>query len=139
MGAYTSIRGWFQVHDKALSEIRSVLTNHEGRAADFVLTREVCEFYNQGWIIPDGHINWTHYIFYGADIRTHAVPFIRSQMQEIASIFMKDAEIDDDWGIFPTGIIHVKEDGTYGYPDEVWQIQAGKMTTQQIQREQDTG
>jgi hypothetical protein len=136
MGAYTSIRGWIEVHDKALSDIRSVLTDHEDRASDFGLTREGAELYNQGWVIPDEHINWTHYIFYGADIRTQAVPFIRSQMTQIAAMFMRDPEIDDDWGIFPVGVIHIEEDGTYGHPDEEWQLRDGKLLAEQTQREQ---
>lgn len=137
MGAYTSIRGWVEVQDKALADIRNVLARHEDRAADFELTREGAEFYNKGWIIPDEHINWTHYIFYGADIRTGAVKFILSQMSEIAATFMHDAEIDDDLGVFPTGIIHVQEDGTYGHPDEEWHLQGGALSRRIIPREQD--
>ncbi|WP_339745355.1 hypothetical protein [uncultured Rubinisphaera sp.] len=135
MGAYTSIRGWVEVHDKALADIRNVLVRHEDQATEFELTREGAEFYNKGWIIPNEHINWTHYIFYGADIRTRAIPFIRSEMAEIAAMFMRDDEIDDDWGIFPTGVIHVEEDGTHGYPDEEWLLQDGKLIRNQIQRE----
>lgn len=135
MGSYTSIRGWIEVHDKALPEIRSIIVHHQDRAEDFGLTPEGAEFYNQGWIIPDAHINATHYIFYGADIRTHAVPFIRSQMTEIAAMFMRDADIDDDWGLFPTGIIHVQEDGTHGHPDEEWRLEDGKLHGKQIKKE----
>ena len=57
MGAYTSIRGWLEVHDKSLQVIRGVLAEFEDRSADFGLTRVGAEFYNKGWVIPEEHIN----------------------------------------------------------------------------------
>lgn len=98
---------------------------------------ESAELYNQGWIIPDEHINWTHYIFYGADIRTRCIDLIRSEMTAIAEMFMLDETLDGGRGIYPTGVIHVHEDGTFGYPDEVWEMNDGKMICRKVPAEHD--
>lgn len=136
MGSFTSIRGWIEVHDKSLDLIHEVLKSHQDKASDFQLTVDNAKFYNQGWLIPEQCINWTHYIFYGADVRTQYVDFIRSEMEAIAALYFTDGSIDEDWGYHPTGVIHVHEDGTFEYPDEVWTIDGGKMTSEQVIRKE---
>jgi hypothetical protein len=69
--------------------------------------------YNKGWIIPDSHINWTHYIFYGADIRIQRLDYIRDQLKILAKeIFEIDGETID----YISGIFHLQhEEGTEIY------------------------
>ena len=94
MGHYVSIRGWMDCPDDQLPEIKNIIRSYEGRAADYGLTKEGAEMYNLGWIIPEEHINWTHYIFYGADIRIQYLDFIGDQIRELAE---KIYEIDEPY------------------------------------------
>ena len=123
MGAYTSIRGWIALTDEMVEEVRKIISRAPSRAENYGLTTDGAELYNLGWIVPEDHINWTHYIFYGADIRTGAVRYIRDQVEEIAGVSRED----DDFIDFPDGILYLDEDGTYGHPPRIWELHGGRL------------
>ncbi|MCQ8773100.1 hypothetical protein [Streptomyces telluris] len=74
MGTYISVRGWLECDDKQLAAIQEIISAHED------------DHYSNGWSTPRRHINWTHYLFYGADVRESALDWFTDQITEIAQI-----------------------------------------------------
>ena len=87
MGAYVAIRGWLQCDDKQLALVRHVIDSDQDR-------------YNGGWAFPAQRINWTGYVFYGADIRDGAVDWFLDQLQQLATLPASDADNDRVRGLF---------------------------------------
>ncbi|MFN7953616.1 MAG: integron integrase [bacterium] len=127
MGAHTHIRGWVQLTGtgEMLSSVRSIIERAPEIAPCFGLTTEDGLFYRRAWVIPDETINVTRHVFFGADIRTAAVPYIRTQFEAVASL-------RHHWSpslppSIPRGLIHLDEDGTYGHPRRQWDIHNGRV------------
>lgn len=79
--------------------------------------------YNRGWQIPDGHINWTYYIFYGADIRIQQLDYIRDQIITLAhNIYEMDGEFTD----YMEGVFDLKDDEDTIF--FTWKIEDGEFT-----------
>ncbi|MFF3861421.1 hypothetical protein [Streptomyces sp. NPDC002209] len=106
MGVYVSIRGWLECDETQLVAVRKVVSSHED------------DHYSNGWGSPRQHINWAHYIFYGADIRASALDWFMDQIKEIARIPASD---DGDFvqGLF---LISHEVDGT-----SEWQVREGQL------------
>ncbi|WP_327071276.1 hypothetical protein [Kitasatospora sp. NBC_01302] len=107
MGVYVSVRGWLECDEKQLVAVEQVLASH----AD--------DHYFDGWSTPRRQINWTRYIFYGADIRASALDWFAEQIREIARIPASDDDGDLVRGLFLVG--H-EVDGT-----SEWQVREGRL------------
>ncbi|MFK0256326.1 hypothetical protein [Streptomyces sp. NPDC090445] len=81
MGVYVAIRGWLECDEAQLAAVQEIVSS----LAD--------DHYSHGWSTPPQQVNWTHYIFYGADIRESALDWFVSQLREIARI-----PASDDYG-----------------------------------------
>jgi hypothetical protein len=126
MGAYTSIRGWMGwagLNYGGVAAVRDLLNHAPEEAEAYGLPRWQAEFYGQGWIVPTMYINATHYIFYGADIRTEAVPYLRAVVESVARV----RDDDPDYPVLPKGLFHLDEDGTYGHPPRTWELEGGRL------------
>lgn len=88
MGIYVSVRGWLECDRHQLAAIKAIIAAHEDG------------HYSGGWGTPRQHINWTHYIFYGADIRESAVGELLDQLREITRIPASDSDGDRVSGLF---------------------------------------
>lgn len=88
MGVYISIRGWLECDGTQLSAVEGVISSH----AD--------GHYSHGWRMPRQQVNWTHYVFYGADIRASALSWFMDQLREIARIPASDDDGDLVRGMF---------------------------------------
>jgi len=86
MGKYVSIRGWFECEENDISTIKKVCEEFTKNYDDTLLSPEKRKLYQSGWIFPESQINWTTYIFYGADIREYHLDFIKEQISQIAII-----------------------------------------------------
>ncbi|MGW6405414.1 hypothetical protein, partial [Streptomyces sp. NPDC055134] len=75
--------------------------------------------YSHGWSTPRQHVNWTHYIFYGADIRESALEWFMDQIREIARIPASDDDGDLIRGLF---LASHEVDGT-----TEWQVREGQF------------
>jgi hypothetical protein len=106
VGTYVSIRGWLECDEQQLAAIRAIITAHDEG------------FYSNGWGTPRRHINWTHYLFYGADIRESELDWFREQVQEIAAV---PANADGD---HITGLFFASHEVT-GMSE--WQIRDGQV------------
>jgi hypothetical protein len=88
MGVYVSVRGWLECDKDQLAFVKDVITAHDD------------DFYSGGWGFPTKHFNWTHYVFYGGDIRESEVNWLLDQLREIARIPASDEDGDLVRGFF---------------------------------------
>ncbi|MFJ3704693.1 MULTISPECIES: hypothetical protein [unclassified Streptomyces] len=109
MGVYVSIRGWLECDETQLTAVREVIASHEEN------------HYSNGWGSPRRHTSWTHYIFYGADIRASALDWFVDQIKEIARI-----PASDDDGDLVQGLLLVSHE--VEGPSE-WQVRDGQLFT----------
>ena len=73
MSVYVSVRGWLECDEKQLAAIHAVIASHD-------------DHYSDGWGTPRKHLNWTCYIFYGADIQAQHLDWFLAQLRDIAQI-----------------------------------------------------
>ncbi|WP_328394956.1 hypothetical protein OHS70_07545 [Streptomyces sp. NBC_00390] len=107
MGTYVSIRGWLECDETQLAAVQEIISSHEDN------------HYTNGWGAPRQHVNWTHYIFYGADMRESALDWFTDQIREIARIPASDDDGDLVQGLFLAGR---EGDGT-----TEWQVRDGQL------------
>lgn len=107
MGIYVSARGWLECDKKQAVAVQEIISSH----AD--------DHCSNGWSTPRQQVNWTHYIFYGADIRESALDWFVSQLREIAQVPASDDDGDRIRDLFLTS--H-ELDGT-----TEWQIREGQL------------
>ncbi|MFJ5776932.1 hypothetical protein [Streptomyces sp. NPDC093094] len=107
MGVYVSVRGWLECDGTQLGAVRRIVAAHED------------EHYNGGWGMPRRHVNWTCYVFYGADIRESGLEWFAGQVGEMARIPASDEDGDLVRGLF---LVSHEIDGT-----AEWQVRDGRL------------
>ncbi|GKQ36997.1 hypothetical protein [Streptomyces sp. A012304] len=107
MGSYVSVRGWMECDGQQLAAVQEVIAAHDD------------DHYTHGWGSPRRHVNWTHYVFYGADIRASALDWFTDQIEAIARIPASDADGDLVQGLFL--VRHEVEGATE------WQVRDGRL------------
>lgn len=107
MGMYASARGWLQ------------LAFAQRDAADEIIQRHHDGHYAGGWAFSAAPFNWTLYLFYGGDIREGELPWLRTQIAELAAL----APVDED-GDRPAGLFLITDErgGAVG-----WQVRDGTV------------
>jgi hypothetical protein len=92
MGYYYSTRGWLELfraedsnldYDSVIQQIKNLIEE--------LGTDDKRKFYLKPWSWPY-HINWTHYVFYGADIQKDGVFLLEETLQRMTQL--KDIEIN---------------------------------------------
>ncbi|MCI1694298.1 hypothetical protein [Aneurinibacillus aneurinilyticus] len=86
MGKYVSIRGWIECEDGDLLKIKEVYDYFLDNYSENEISSEKRKLYQTGWGFPSNVVNWTAYVFYGADIREYHTDFIKAQLTAIAKI-----------------------------------------------------
>ncbi|MEN1988185.1 hypothetical protein [Paenibacillus hubeiensis] len=86
MGKYVSVRGWLECDEQTVHEVRKIRDDYTEKYNDTLLDKSKLEMYQSGWTFPETQINWTAYVFYGADIREYYLDFMRKQLSEMAAI-----------------------------------------------------
>ncbi|MFI9046075.1 hypothetical protein [Streptomyces sp. NPDC053427] len=107
MGLYVSIRGWLECDATQLVSVQEIISSPAE------------DHYSNGWSTPRQHVNWTHYIFYGADIRESALDWFMNQIRQIARIPAPDDDGDLIRGLF---LASHEVDGT-----AEWQVREGQL------------
>ena len=107
MGIYVSVRGWLECDESQLAAVQEIIAGHDDN------------HYTHGWSSPRRHVNWTHYVFYGADIRASALDWFNDQLRAIARIPASDDDGDLVQGLFLVG--HEVEGPTE------WQVRDGQV------------
>jgi len=107
MGMYASVRGWLQA-------------DHKQRAAvEAVIEAERRDLYSGGWAFPERPFNASLYVFYGGDIRETELPWLRGQVESLASLI----PVDDD-GDMPVGLFVISDERA---TVSVWEIRDGMV------------
>ncbi|MDT0566209.1 hypothetical protein RM704_01710 [Streptomyces sp. DSM 3412] len=109
MGSYVSVRGWLECDETQLAAVQQIIARHDDN------------HYTHGWGTPRQHVNWTHYVFYGADIRESALDWFADQVRAMARLPASDADGDLVQGLFLVG--HEVEGATE------WQVRDGRLFT----------
>jgi|BioPla2DNA2_1021312.scaffolds.fasta_scaffold132903_2 hypothetical protein len=102
MGHYVSVRGWIECDKSNFPAIEKIIDKYRISFQKYSISQETAELYQKGWQIPKDIINWTAYVFYGADIRQYNLDFIKDQIIEIGEIDVDIRAyffIDDDENI----------------------------------------
>ncbi|MFC9247499.1 hypothetical protein ACFT7S_26885 [Streptomyces sp. NPDC057136] len=107
MGIYVSVRGWLECDERQLAAAQEIISSHHD------------DHYSNGWGTPRQHVNWTHYLFYGADLRQSALDRLVDQVGEIARIPASDDDGDRIRGLF---LASHEVDGT-----TEWQVREGHL------------
>ncbi|MDE6312569.1 MAG: hypothetical protein K2M46_02955 [Lachnospiraceae bacterium] len=86
MAKYVSIRGWIECEHNQVANIKKIITDY-GNRIDFEspICQENVRLYNKGWCYQSATINWTSYIFYGADVKEYYLCFIEEEIREIVN------------------------------------------------------
>ena len=114
MSKYVSIKGWLECEHSQLEEIHKIISDY-GFKKEFesIVGYESMALYNKGWCNRKEIINWTSYIFYGADVKDYCAYFIQSEIREILS---KCSEIE----------------GMFFFQHEEGEMKCWKITNSQI-------
>ncbi|MDH5507666.1 MAG: hypothetical protein OEZ02_10640 [Anaerolineae bacterium] len=123
MGAYTEIRGWIEIPEWNRDTAINIIEEYKNKGQEFSFNDESTEWYQKGWVIQPEPVNMGLHIFFGGRVRTEAVPFIKTQVEEIANLRYDDEE--NGLNIIPQGLFHLDEDGTYDIPSKMWVLEDG--------------
>jgi hypothetical protein len=107
VGTYVAVRGWLECDARQLELVKGVVAAHDDG------------FYSGGWGFPTSHFNWTHYAFYGGDVRESGVEWLLDQVREIARIPASDEDDDLVRGFF---VASHELDGA-----SEWQVRDGQV------------
>lgn len=107
MGVYVAVRGWLECDETQLATVQAIISSHTD------------DHYSAAWSTPRQQVNWTRYIFYGADIRESALDWFMNQLREIARIPASDDDGDLIRGLF---LASHEVDGT-----TEWQVREGQL------------
>lgn len=124
MGAYTTVAGWIELGYSLTTEEIAGCIETTGEDVARLLDDEQKALYRGGWMIQPEAINGPRFVFFGASIRTAAIPYIRSQVMALSRL----VTYDDDYAIHPSGRFLLTEDGTHGTPDMEWIIEEGHIS-----------
>lgn len=115
MSNYISIKGWLECEYDDIKSIKSIISEYELNSSyDTLIDYDIRKLYNKGWHFQEEVINWTSYIFYGADIKKYCLKFIRDEITNIVKInneiegrFFIDDEDGEEilWKIFKGNIL----------------------------------
>ncbi len=107
MGMYASARGWLEIAFEQRNTAEGIIRrHHDGH-------------YSGGWAFPTAPFNWTLYLFYGGDVREGELPWLRTQITELAAM----PPIDED-GDRPAGLFLITDERGKAV---MWQVRNGSV------------
>lgn len=121
MAKYVSIKGWLACEGDDVKLIKDIIKEYElSTNYDIIMDNSIRKLYNKGWHFQEEAINWTSYVFYGADIKSHCLSYIKDELadiikinDEMEGIFFIDVEDGDKviWKISDGELLEKKSDG----------------------------
>ncbi|MGK4008666.1 hypothetical protein WMF31_39025 [Sorangium sp. So ce1036] len=97
MSYFYSVRGWLEMSPEAFPDVISIISTMRVRWGD----DEKAQLYMKGWCWSGEPINWTRYVFYGADVTEEGLVMLRCVLSEMVLL-----------GLDLSGYFHVQgEDG----------------------------
>lgn len=87
MANYISIKGWLECEYDDINLIKSIISEYAFKKSyDTLMDYDIRTLYNKGWHFQEEVINWTSYIFYGADMKKYCLKFIKDELFAIAKV-----------------------------------------------------
>lgn len=123
MGTYAQVHGWFEVSDELVPLIKDVIEEIPSLAAKAKTNAGSIELYQHGWHIGEV-INWTRYIFFGADIRSYYIDFYKEIFSRIALLQVRD----EDNLLIPEGLFYIDSEDSANERSFVWVIKNGVLS-----------
>ncbi len=123
MGYFYSVRGWLEINEEMELPLRQLIDLARDKNYGIEIALDKVEFYLKGWVIPQSYINWTKYVFYGADVRFEGVKFLKEHLQEIAK---NVCSIDGEYTDYITGFFAIDDED--GQISLFWKLQEGMLT-----------
>ena len=103
MSRFALVRGWLECSFEEVQAIREAVEQVAKRVEEDALPPEMVAAYLRGWNFPASPMNWVSLVFYGANINSQALPFVRKMIEAAASVgeeidglFHVDAEEAED-------------------------------------------
>jgi hypothetical protein len=85
MAYYYSLRGWLEIEpEKFSTTLKTLKSLHKQYKSDPKLS-----LYIKGWCWNETNINWTRYLFYGADVTEEGLNFFKNMLSYIAKSGLK--------------------------------------------------
>lgn len=82
MGYYYSVRGWLELDEDFLAKVDETLEGMRKEASD----DPVLLTYLKGWCWNPEPLNWTKYVFYGADVQQNGVRLLEETLARLTLI-----------------------------------------------------
>ncbi|WP_146138290.1 hypothetical protein [Chamaesiphon polymorphus] len=86
MATFISVRGWLATEFELIESFKAIACKFELMHNKYLLTKEQAQLYQKGWLFPHQRINWSSYIFFGADLKFGAEEYIKDQIMEMMEI-----------------------------------------------------
>jgi len=80
MATYYTVRGWIETTNDYIDDLKSVIMYSMDSSE---LSKEQISLYKDGWVFPKNIINWSSFIFFGADVQYAGVVAIRNALLAI--------------------------------------------------------
>jgi hypothetical protein len=101
MAYYYSLRGWLEIEPENFLSVIEIIKSFQKRYEN----HPKFSLYLQGWCWSETNINWTHYLFYGADVTEEGLEFFKDRLSDMAKS-----------GLNLSGYFHAQgEDGERNY------------------------
>ena len=115
MAKYVSVKGWIECEYIQVEAIKKIISDYELRnKVGTIIDGESVYFYNKGWCYSKEIINWTAYMFYGADVKEYCLDLLKNEIKEIVNeikeiegmfVFKYEEGNEIYWKIFDSQII----------------------------------
>ena len=86
MAYYYSVRGWLEADSETFEAATRLIERRRQAASD-----QQEALYLQGWTWSAAGVNWTRYLFYGADVQEDGLDLLRALLDELCAL---EGELD---------------------------------------------
>jgi hypothetical protein len=77
MARYYSVRGWLECAHEDIPKVHELISSYWATAAESPVFASSTDLYRGAWVFPETKINWTGFVYFGADIRAEFLDFVR--------------------------------------------------------------
>lgn len=106
VGVFVRIRGWLECDDRQLIQVKEIV------GAD-----DPDRTYSGGWAFPERQYNFTHWVFFGAEMRAQSTDWLLELLRRVARVPASDDDNDRITGLF---LVSHETDGM-----SEWQVRDG--------------
>lgn len=84
MANYSLVRGWIECLFEDVETIKKIVFLHKYEAEKYLVNSDIADLYWEGWSFPSQPINWVSFVFYGGNVNSLALPFIKDCLIKIS-------------------------------------------------------